>query len=198
MTVIAAYIDRPLGFAAMACDSEYTQGNIKARTARKFVPLGCALVGLAGEVDYMRFLETVDTELEHDDDAYEWTNELIAKAFKWKTPPPADEDEEGNTVTEPVIQCAMLVLTRSNIHVMQGYRTVAEITDNYAAIGTGGDVALGALSLADQLRFPPDKAVRVACESAKRHGAGCGGPVHVGALGFEVKPTRKLRTRKKT
>lgn len=185
MTVIAAYLDAETGRAAIASDSEMTKNNIRQRTRRKFLRLGEALVGVAGDSSYLRFLETVEDELSHEADAYEWACSLAELAFNFKKPITTTDGGQE----EQIIELEMLVVTRSTIHEMSHFKNVVEITDGYAAVGSGGDVALGALALAHRFELAPDEAVLLAVEAAKEHGEGCGGKAHLGCLGFrEPKP----------
>lgn len=194
MTVIAAWLNIRTGIAAMASDSEMTEGSLTVSVARKMVRRGAAIVGVAGDYGYVRMVEKFDP-LAEGADGYEWTYALVDAAFKHKPPLKVTETEDGEPVAEgeQCVDLGLVVLTRSAIYSMNGWRVVAESADNYAAAGTGRTAALGALALAETLGLSPVDAVRLSVESAKRHGHGCGGPTRIEMLGAEPKPRARRK-----
>lgn len=56
---------------------------------------------------------------------------------------------------------------------------VGEHVDGYAAVGAGGEFALGALAATEGLGLEPEKRVLTALEAAERHSIGVRGPFHL-------------------
>ncbi len=56
---------------------------------------------------------------------------------------------------------------------------VGEHEEGYAAVGSGEQVSLGALSATEHLGLDPEKRVLAALEAAERHNIGCRGPFHL-------------------
>lgn len=91
--------------------------------------------------------------------------------------------EGGALKTENGIEQAddttrLMVGHRGRLFVIHSDFQVAETTDGYAAIGSGDDLALGAL-YATRRQRDPGRRLRTALEAAERYNMGVRGPFHI-------------------
>lgn len=123
--------------------------------------------------------------------------QLLAHAFKPAPPPRRGRDLERFMVVDFVdgLRAALktggwarttngqeeggifLVGVRGRLFHVEADYQVGEPRDDYDAVGSGADVARGALFAGRS--FKPMHRVRLALRAAERHNAGCRGPFHI-------------------
>jgi ATP-dependent protease HslVU (ClpYQ) peptidase subunit len=100
----------------------------------------------------------------------------------------AENEEDGSQSFDG----ALLVAVRGNLFVIDEDFQVGEHADGYAAIGSGGSVALGALHATDGY-LPHDKRVIAALKASERFCAGVRGPFITQTLPFDAGKDKKKR-----
>jgi ATP-dependent protease HslVU (ClpYQ) peptidase subunit len=164
MTIIAAYVN-PDGSGAMGCDTSMTTGAC-FDAGSKIVRLGPALVGLAGDALWRRFLRTADPV--NDEEG------VHALADAWTAWARERGHGEIRDCTK-TLNAAMVVLLPGRIWLVSGDGSVTEPTEGYHATGSGIGAGMAALWTARQLDQPADRAVALAVGAAIAHGDGCSG-----------------------
>jgi len=129
MTTIAANLE------GMAADSFLSDGNAVC----KIIELPNMLIGYSGEVFYAQMLA-------------DW----IKDGERGLCPP---WDENFSDKDDRAADTALLILNSSGLFLMDGRGKKVRVARNYAAIGSGADIALGAL----YHNHTPQQAVEAAC-----------------------------------
>lgn len=181
MTVIAGLID-PRGGAWLAADSASSGSDGRLWTVSKIVrrPVGdsAALLGSAGDHRLTGILRTIcfpegGPNPSSDEDCDAWA-QAVADAITEQAldaRPPVTDDQG-------LLDGYALLGHAGRLWVL--FTSCAERVEQYAAIGSGGDYALGALdALHVATSIDPQRALRIACQSACRHHEGCRPPIHV-------------------
>lgn len=133
MTTIAARVSED-GRITMASDRQSTNAYVALRTTAKVHCVGEALVGVAGPARMRRFLE-VCPSLGLASDVPAWVDALET----WcRLHDLLDRETK-------LAECTWLIGIAGRLFLVDGGFGITEATDGYAAIGSGQDVASGAL-----------------------------------------------------
>lgn len=183
MTIIAAYSNGV--YTAMASDIAVTNGHTFYTTGGKLLEFHVGdervLLGGAGNasvltaVQYGLSIEAVPANADFWSDADEWANEVargVTKLLHEAEPSittSADNDNAGG------IDGIFLLAWRHHIWLLFTHGAMRS-ADGFAAIGSGAEVAIGALATLDMNlsgTVVPRTAVKVAVELASRYAHGC-------------------------
>jgi len=170
VTVLVALVDNGVGY--LAADSRISFNDLYVDGAKKIHRLGKALVGFCGDTAFEGALNgfrplTARTSVDA------WCRELAADVRRQ-----AVADGHGCAEADGVsyIDAAMLVVTNSSITYINGAGAVDAIPAHGFSIGSGGAVALGALTvMTDNGGTDIRRCLEVAVDVAKRHISSCGG-----------------------
>lgn len=173
MTVIAGIIGK--NRATLAADSQAGIGYANFNTSSKLYDKGEVIVGFAGDFLFSRALQLALPLQDGSSvwSVHEWCYELQASVREHADGRDFDDDSY-----------IMLAVSPSGLFVMAGDGAVVKVEAPYFAIGSGGPVALGALSVvtpdSDALQ---ESALTEAIAAASRHDPYCGGRIDI--MGIE-------------
>jgi len=85
----------------------------------------------------------------------------------------------ANTISHPV---SIIIISSKGIFTIDNDYQIHKITTGYIAIGSGYEIALGALRGLTQNYTSAEKAVELAVEAAIFHKASCGGNIHIQSI----------------
>jgi ATP-dependent protease HslVU (ClpYQ) peptidase subunit len=167
VTVIAAVVEG--GRAWMGGDSAFhdpVTHELSARANQKVFRSGAFLIGVcqsARVLDVLRY-EFAPPKHPRGLDAARYMRTLFVTAVRdaLKLAGVAKKDDNREEVDAQI-----LVAYRGRLFVIEEDFQVGEPIDDFAAIGSGGDVARGALTVLD--RVPPKPRIRAALEAAERY-----------------------------
>lgn len=163
MTIVAAYIDAN-GDTAIGCDTSCEDSTIRFDIKTKLVRVGDAVVGSSGSPLWRRFLQEYRRPLTEFGD-------VLSLADAWLDF--ANGRKHGQLVGDMRYQGGQLLVALPGLLVAIESDGAALVLDcNYAAIGSGQSVAMGALAVLEgNARDVVEQAIRV----AMLHAPGCGG-----------------------
>ena len=182
MTCIAGLVDN--GKVYMGGDSAAMDGyyNLAILAKPKVFRNGEFVFGVSGSGRLIWLLQYAFTPpVHHPDvplDKYMATSfvDAVRECFKG-----AGVAEKKNEVES--FESVFLVGYRGRLFTLQSDYWGVEETNNFASIGCGGQIALGAMYATPDL--PPEQRIRKALEAAERFSAGVRGPFQIEVLGFE-------------
>jgi len=184
MTIIAAY--RNKNGVAIACDSQGTSNDTKQYYGSKMVKRRNWVCGVAWSYRVMDLIQECE-ELDFD-----ITSIKDVRLFRDILKKEVIENAGGETmaasqktIMHPV--AIIIINNKGNIYSIEDDYQIHNI-EKYYAIGSGRDIALGALFASDEyyakdvgIIFIKDF-VKVSVEAACRHNTGCGGKIHVASF----------------
>lgn len=173
MTCIAAIACK--GKVYMGGDSAGVDANycIQTRTDPKVFEKNGFLIGIAGSFrmgNLLRFKFQPPAPVE-DEDAYEFMCTTFLDAVRLCFIEGGYAQKENNV---EVIDGTFLVGWRGSIYIIEADYQIGTVAEDYAAIGCGMDLALGALY--STKGKPPQDRLRNALEAAAKFSAGVRGP----------------------
>lgn len=166
MTVIAACVKD--GKAAMASDALGTMGDLALPGRRKLFDCGDAMLGYCGTTIFGRPLSMLpQCDAGHEE---EFCLNVASSIRQFASDQSLDREEYG---------CTVLVATLAGIWIVTLDGDVEKIDGEYWAVGSGSEVALGALYVAASGEATVDEMVGIAVETACALLVSCGGDVTI-------------------
>jgi ATP-dependent protease HslVU (ClpYQ) peptidase subunit len=177
VTVIAGIIAKD-GTIWMAGDSAFSNGySVAVKATQKVFQIGPFLIGCCGSPRVMNVLRYAFTPPKHPRgmDVPRYMNTLFVDAMR-------EALKRGGTLhtmnaVEEFVDSGALVGYRRRIFEIQCDFQVQETADAYVAMGSGEDIALGALAVTAEM--PPRKRLLAAMAASERFNAGVRRPFTV-------------------
>ncbi len=162
MTVIAAAFDDDGAY--IGSDTQLS-GQSRVTIVTKLRKMGGWMVGFAGAPVWAQFKPgRFKTPEDFADAWWEWAG--------------ARGHGDGGS-SHRTLEGEALMVRRGEIVCISSDAAVVRPATHYLAIGSGEEVAMGALALASEIGLPAEMAVRLAVTVAIRHAVGCGGEPQV-------------------
>jgi ATP-dependent protease HslVU (ClpYQ) peptidase subunit len=162
MTVIAAYMDDKK--CVIGCDSMGTTSYVKYRVGSKLIHKGECSIGVCGD------LRTIDIITE-DEQLYEVFSIDSLRRFRDRLMELVPDVKEFNS--------ALLIASSQGIFGIGCAFTLTRIPQNYMAVGSGEEIALGSMFNSRMMGDPAEVAVETAVKAAIEHSNTCGYDAHL-------------------
>ena len=175
MTCIAALKHEGKIYVASDCQTSYGGTSFIDKTGKVFKK-GNMLVGISGDARFSKIFRYNFNIPEHNNsiDDMEYLNSVFVDSLRELC-----NKKEHSTVisSKSETDSVAIIGYNKNIYTLACDYDVSIYDQSYKAVGSGKDLAMGALYATEGLDMEPEKRLELAVKSAIAHNTGCGGYV---------------------